>query len=116
MYNPAGINPALFTVTVPISPPSSKLELGELIGFYYLGTVSVKSYEDLSLLNSINKTGIYLIVPQNATAWSILLVFIGQKEAGSSAQMIIRIDATIMFRTYSSGGWGQFSEIKGTTV
>lgn len=90
--------------------------LGELIGFYYHGTVSVKSYEDLSLLDNIDKTGIYLIVPQNATAWSIMLVFMGLKEMGSSSQMIIRVDATIMFRTYGSGGWGQFNEIKGTAV
>ena len=100
----------------PMSSPSSKLLLGELIGFYYHGTVSVKSYEDLSLLDNIDKTGIYLIVPQNATAWSIMLVFMGMKEMGSSSQMIIRVDATIMFRTYVSGGWGQFNEIKGTAV
>lgn len=75
-----------------------------------------KSYEDLSLLDNIDKTGIYLIVPQNATAWSIMLVFMGLKEVGSSCQMIIRIDSTIMFRTYGSGGWGQFSEVKGTAV
>ena len=31
MYNPAGINPALLAVAVPMSSPSSKLLLGELL-------------------------------------------------------------------------------------
>ena len=97
---------------VSISPPSSKLLLGELLGtvtplknglmskdgFILRGALAPPNWNDLRLFDDQTQSGIHLVAPSDGSSWGILIVFCGSLSYGGCFQNLYRVDTPPNYR------------------
>ena len=97
---------------ISISPPSSKLLLGELLGtvtplknglmskdgFILRGALAPPNWNDLRLFDDQTQSGIHLVAPSDGSSWGILIVFCGSLSYGGCFQNLYRVDTPPNYR------------------